>query len=315
MSIHSRGCYGSPALLVALLVAGCVLIPDQNIALDEARAAYGRASSDPQIVEHAPLALREAEDALRHTERLFAADAAAEAIDHEAYVTKQRIEIASQLAAEGAARAEIVRAEAERQQILLEARSAEVRQAQRLAEQRAREAELARQLAEEREREIEMARLDAERAQEKARELAARAEELARQVSDLEARETERGLVVTLGDLLFDTGEAQLKEGGARAVDKLAEFLNEYPERNILIEGFTDSTGANEYNQGLSEQRANAVRDALLADGIESERMRTIGYGEQFPLASNDNVGGRQQNRRVEVIISDPEGSVPDRAE
>jgi outer membrane protein OmpA-like peptidoglycan-associated protein len=313
-NIHRLGGYGLP-LLAVLLKAGCALTPDQNVALDEARVAYGRAVGDSQIVEYAPLALREAEGALRHTERLLAAGAEPEAIEHQAYVTKQRIAIARELAAEGAARAEIVQAEAERQQVLLEARTAEARQAQELAEQRAREAELARQLAEERAREIDMARLEAEKAQEKARELAARAEELSRQVSELEARETERGLVVTLGDLLFDTGEAQLKEGGARAVDKLAAFLNEYPERNVLIEGFTDSTGEEQYNQSLSDQRANAVRDALLADGIDPDRMRAVGYGEQFPVADNETAEGRARNRRVEVIISDPEGNIPDRSQ
>jgi outer membrane protein OmpA-like peptidoglycan-associated protein len=208
-----------------------------------------------------------------------------------------------------------VQAEAERQQILLEARTAEAKRARELAEQRAREAEMARQLAEERARETEMARLEAQRAQEQARELAARAEELSRQVTELEARETERGLVMTLGDLLFDTGEAELKEGGVLAVDKLGEFLTEYPERNILIEGFTDSTGAEDYNQVLSEQRASAVRDALVADGIDPHRIRTTGYGEQFPVATNDTVAGRLQNRRVEVIISDLEGNIPDRVE
>jgi outer membrane protein OmpA-like peptidoglycan-associated protein len=316
-----RGAHGAPGSLIPLLAtaawlaAGCALAPEQNAAVNEARAAYARAERDPLIIDNAPLALREAEDALRHTEQLAAAGADQVEVEHQAYLTKQRIAIARELAQQGAAEAEIRQAEAERQQILLEARSAEARQAQALAKQRAREAEMARELAEERAREAEMARLDAERAQEKARELAARAEELSRQVRELEARETERGLVMTLGDLLFDTGEAQLREGGVRAVDKLAEFMHEYPERNILIEGFTDSTGAEGYNEQLSERRANAVRDALLAREIDPDRMRTIGYGEQFPVASNDTTDGRQQNRRVEVIISDAQGNVPDRTE
>ncbi len=160
-----------------------------------------------------------------------------------------------------------------------------------------------------------MARQQAARAQERAQEMAAKAQQLTEQVRDFKAQETERGLVVTLGDLLFDAGEAQLKPAGTQAIDKLAEFLKQYPERNILIEGYTDSTGDAAFNQQLSERRANAVRDALLADAISPDRMRTIGYGEQFPVASNATSDGRQQNRRVEVIISDKEGSIPNRAD
>ncbi|MBA2492050.1 MAG: OmpA family protein, partial [Gammaproteobacteria bacterium] len=169
--------------------------------------------------------------------------------------------------------------------------------------------------AEEQARAADMARLEAEQARDEARELARQAQALSQQVRELEARETERGLVLTLGDLLFDTGQATLSGGGAIAVDKLAKFLKTYPERNVLIEGFTDSTGDEAFNQDLSERRALAVQGTLLTDGIDADRMRITGYGEQFPIASNDSVSGRAQNRRVEVIISDPQGSIPERTE
>jgi outer membrane protein OmpA-like peptidoglycan-associated protein len=295
-------------LASALLGAGCVLTPEQNSSLDEARRTYSQAANDPQIIDNAPFALREAQDSLRATERLVAAGAEQEEVAHQAYLTKQRVAIARELALQEAAEEEIRLAEAERQQILLEARATEARRA-------SAEAQAAIRRAEEEARAAEMARLEAERARERARELAEKAEALSRQVNELEARETERGLVMTLGDLLFDTGEAELSAGGANAVDKLATFLKQYPERNILIEGFTDSVGAEDYNQDLSERRAQAVEAALLADGIKPDRIRTVGYGEQFPIASNDTPAGRQHNRRVEVIISDPEGNVPDRQE
>jgi outer membrane protein OmpA-like peptidoglycan-associated protein len=294
-----------------MLLSSCVA--PQNPALEQARVVYRQAEQDPVIADNAPIELREAEDSLRHAEQLYAAGAEPAEIDHQAYVTKQRVAIARELAQQGEAEAEMRLAEAERQQILLEARTAEANRALALAEQRAQQAIRAREMAEEREREAQMARLEAERAQAKARKLAARAETLSRQVSELQARDTERGLVMTLGDLLFDTGETELTEGGVRAAEKLAEFLEEYPERNILIEGFTDSIGDEDYNQHLSEQRAGSVRDALVADGVDPARIRTIGYGEQFPMASNATDEGRQQNRRVEVIISDPEGDIPER--
>jgi outer membrane protein OmpA-like peptidoglycan-associated protein len=303
-------------LVVSMFVtAGCVIMPKENEALNEARMAYVQAANDSQIVEYAPLTLRDAQDALNETQRLVSADADQGAIVHHAYLTKQHIAIARELAQQGAAEEEIRQAEAERQQILLEAQTQEARRAWDLAEQRAQAAKQAQALAQARAREAEMARQQAARAQERAQEMAAKAQQLAERVRDLKAQETERGLVVTLGDLLFDAGEAQLKPAGTQAIDKLAEFLKQYPERNILIEGYTDSTGDAAFNQQLSERRANAVRDALLADAISPDRMRTIGYGEQFPVASNATSDGRQQNRRVEVIISDKEGSIPNRTD
>lgn len=295
-------------MIVTCLAAGCVLSPDQDPALIDARAGYSRAANDPQVSEHAAFALREAENSLRRAERLATAGAEPAEIAHQAYLARQRVAIALELAAQGAAKEEVRLAEAERQQILLEMRTAE---SQRAAEQARR----AIMQAEEQTRAAEMARLEAERARERARELAAKTERLSQQINELKAQETERGLVVTLGDLLFDTGDAQLNEGGVHAADRLAEFLLEYPNRNVLIEGFTDSVGGEEYNQKLSERRARAVRDQLVAYGIDPERIRTVGYGEQFPVASNENSSGRLQNRRVEVIISDSQGDILDRAQ
>ena len=152
-------------------------------------------------------------------------------------------------------------------------------------------------------------------AQRRAEEALRRAQELAAQVDDLQAKLTNRGLVLTLGDVLFDTGQATLKPGGARAVDRLVAFLNDYPQRTVLVEGFTDEVGSETTNQRLSERRADAVRQSLLSSGIAASRIRTRGYGEAYPVASNANAAGRQQNRRVEVVISDDNGTIPDRTE
>lgn len=140
-----------------------------------------------------------------------------------------------------------------------------------------------------------------------------RAKELQRQLADLQARETARGMVLTLGDVLFDLNEASLKPGGRRAAVRMAEFLSEHPQRRIRVEGHTDSLGPEQYNEDLSRRRAEAVKQEIVKHGISPARISTEGYGERFPVASNDNEAGRLRNRRVEIVISDTEGRVEDR--
>jgi outer membrane protein OmpA-like peptidoglycan-associated protein len=127
--------------------------------------------------------------------------------------------------------------------------------------------------------------------------------QLQAEVDQLKARQTDRGIVLTLGDVLFDTGRASLNPGAALKLDRLASFLNEHPDRRVQIEGFTDSVGGDAYNQDLSERRAEAVKAALTMRGIDPSRIATEGYGKAYPVASNSDSGGRQLNRRVEVVI------------
>lgn len=131
---------------------------------------------------------------------------------------------------------------------------------------------------------------------------------------DLQAKQTERGTLVTFGDVLFDLNKAELKAAGMRDVQKLAEFLNENPERKVMVEGYTDSTGSDSYNQQLSERRAEAVRRALVRSGVEIDRIQTVGYGEAYPVASNDSPASRARNRRVEVTISNDDKRVAPRS-
>ena len=131
----------------------------------------------------------------------------------------------------------------------------------------------------------------------------AKSAQLQAEVDALKAKSTERGLVLTLGDVLFATGKADLNEGGTRKIDQLADFLKEHTDRRVQIDGYTDSTGSHSYNLDLSQRRANAVQAALVSKGIDASRIGTQGYGEEFPVANNTDSGGRQLNRRVEVII------------
>jgi len=135
----------------------------------------------------------------------------------------------------------------------------------------------------------------------------------AAKLEGMQASQTSRGLVLTLDDVLFDTGTAQLKSGAQRSLDQIAAFLNENPERRVQIEGFTDSDGTNDYNIELSQSRADSVAMAIINRGIDAERVRALGYGEQFPVASNADAGSRQLNRRVEIILSNGGQVIPGR--
>lgn len=169
--------------------------------------------------------------------------------------------------------------------------------AERIAEAAARD-EVARS-------EAERNRIIADAREREAAAAEARNEALRRELEALQAQPTDRGLVLTLGDVLFDTGAAALKPGAMTTIDRLAQFLRDYPERSVRIEGHTDSVGSDESNQLLSERRANAVRTALLDRATAAERIRTVGFGASRPIVGNDTAGGRQQNRRVEIVISD----------
>ncbi|TVP57459.1 MAG: OmpA family protein, partial [Halomonadaceae bacterium] len=156
-------------------------------------------------------------------------------------------------------------------------------------------------------READLARADADSARSSQSAAAAMsassAAELQRQIDELEAKATDRGLVLTLGDVLFATGSAELQTGANRNLEKLVDFLNEYPERGVLIEGHTDNVGSAQFNQTLSLQRAESVRRYLTDKGIQSRRLEVSGVGLDRPVANNSSSMGRQQNRRVEVII------------
>ena len=127
-------------------------------------------------------------------------------------------------------------------------------------------------------------------------------------LADLQAKKTDRGMVVTLGDVLFDSGQATLKPGANLVLDRLVTFMAQNPQTKVRIEGHTDSTGSADFNQALSQRRADAVAMALENRGLSSDRVTAIGRGQDFPVASNSSAAGRQQNRRVEIVFSDATG-------
>jgi outer membrane protein OmpA-like peptidoglycan-associated protein len=135
-----------------------------------------------------------------------------------------------------------------------------------------------------------------------------KANALERDLQALQAQNTQRGMVVTLGDVLFDTGKASLQPGAQRSVAQLATVLKQYPERRVLIEGFTDNVGPESLNLELSRRRAEAFQRALQSAGVPQVRMETQARGEADPVANNATPAGRQQNRRIEVVFSDAQG-------
>ena len=132
----------------------------------------------------------------------------------------------------------------------------------------------------------------------------AEAEDLKRQMTELEAKATDRGMVMTLGDVLFATGKSDLKPGAMERLNKLAAFMLKYPDRAVVIEGHTDSTGSAALNMTLSQQRADSVKAYLISQSVPAGSVTAIGKGKDTPVADNGSASGRQQNRRVEIIIA-----------
>lgn len=306
------------AAVAAALLGACASAPSRNSALDEARAGYQRAAADTQVVRTAPVELRRAQQALQQAEEALRAGRDASTIEHYAYLARQRTEVAVHAAKTAHAEQAVAEASQRRDGILIDSRTREADQQRALAEKARLAAEAQRNQAEAARKQAEAAHGQAEAARKLAEERLAtaqaaqaktaaanaRAKTLQEQVNELKAKQTPRGMVLTLGDVLFDTGRSELNPGAARALDQLATFLREHPARTVEIEGYTDSVGSDQTNQTLSERRANAVKNALMDRGIVSNRISARGFGPASPVASNNNAAGRQQNRRVEIVIS-----------
>lgn len=251
---------------------------------------FARVQGDTRISPHANDELAEARralDALVNDGRRMDE----EAFDHNVYLTDRLIKIAE---AEGlAAYAEMRGKElaSERETLQLDARTREADSASARAAAESRAAQLAREDA-------TMARTDADIAR-------LQLDAMRMRLAELEAKQTERGLVVTLGDVLFEVDRAELKSGAQRSLNELIQVLRENPTALVAIEGHTDSTGARDHNVSLSQRRADSVRGFLISQGIDQARITARGLGQDYPVASNGDAAGRQQNRRVELVIQD----------
>jgi len=297
-----------PAVLAsAILLTACSSMPTTTAQLDQARADFVAANNNPQVSSYAPLEFKQASDALNAANAAAAKKESLEDIDRLAYVAKQKIATAQEVARTKAAEANIADASRQRNEVRLEARTAEADRAKRDAADAQAAAAAAQQQA-------AMAQQQAAAAQDQTRAMAERTAKLEALLVDLNAKKTERGMVVTIGDVLFATNEANLTPNGMSTLRKLADVMTQNPERTVLVEGFTDSTGSASYNQNLSQRRANAVAMALGSMGVARERIAMKAYGEAFPVAANDTASNRQMNRRVEIVLSNDNAPIPPRS-
>lgn len=271
----------------ALALGACVTVPQSNPALESARAAVQTAELDPNVNKYAPLDLDRAKKDLGVAEQA-AVDHREGDVEQAAYLAAQNARIAQAHGAAKADDARVAAGQSERDRILLASRTREAENAKAAAANSAAVAAVA--LNQRDQANEETARVQAE-------------------LDALKATPTPRGLVLTLGDVMFDTGRSELKSGGARKIEQLAQFLTEHPDRRVQIDGFTDSVGSDSYNEELSQRRADAVKAALVSRGVDPARIGTEGYGKAYPVASNSDSGGRQLNRRVEVVIGNRDGS------
>jgi outer membrane protein OmpA-like peptidoglycan-associated protein len=269
----NMNCKSLTGFAAAAVLAACASTPQPDAALQTARAAVRTAEADPNVAKYAALDLEAAKKDLDAAESAAMHHKDAD-VDQPAYLATQTARLAQVRASAKADDARVAAGQTERDRIQLAARTREVQNAKMATEAANAQA----------------ARLQAE-------------------IDALKATPTDRGLVLTLGDVLFDTGKAELNSGASRKLDQLSQFLTEHPDRRVQIDGFTDSIGSDSYNQDLSQRRADAVKMALLTRGIDPSRIGTEGYGKAFPVANNTDSGGRQLNRRVEVVIGGDNGT------
>ena len=245
--------------------------------------------SNPQLAGRASVAMKDAETAVRAAEQPQTDEPLAR---HLVYIAEREVDTAEALAETALAEDQRTALNEQREKERLGSRTREVDTAKtQVADARADSAEQ---------------KLNADAARAAATASQQQSAELQWQIDEMHAKVTDRGVVMRLGDVLFTSGQADLKTAAAGNLNKLVSFLNKYRDRTARVEGYTDSVGTDDYNQGLSERRADGVKSYLIGQGVGAERLTASGKGKNDPVASNDSPGGRQMNRRVEVIISNP---------
>ncbi|HUA22949.1 MAG TPA: OmpA family protein [Steroidobacteraceae bacterium] len=276
------------ALMTAVGLAACATPPQRNDQLEQARMAVQSLEQDPDAQIAAAADLHDARNNLQNADAAFERHESPEHVTYLAYLADREAQTGEEHASAYRANQEIARGNEERNRIVLESRNQEVQQAREAEASQAEQTQLARQQAEQAQAELQKERQD---------------------LAALKARQTRRGLELTFAsDVLFDTASATLKPGANLQLNRLADYMRASPRTRILIEGYTDNRGSADYNEELSERRAQAVANALTTEGVDADRVQTVGRGKDFPIATNATPAGRQQNRRVDIVLSDASG-------
>jgi len=287
---------------VAVLLAGCATTsPEGESALEHARAAVQRLEEQPLASQTAGKALQDARDALGAAEAAEREHKSADVVIHLSYLASRNAEVGEAVIAEARARTAMAQAQAQRERVLLDARERDAAAAHQ-------QALLAQQSAQQAQQQALASQQQAQQSAQQAQDAQQQARDAQKQLEDMRAKQTDRGMMLTLGNVLFDTGGDTLKPGADELVSRLSQFLQNHPDIKVRIEGHTDSIGSDSYNQALSQRRAEAVATALETRGVPATRIEAVGRGKSAPVAGNDTSAGRQQNRRVEIIFSDAQG-------
>lgn len=276
------------AVATALLTA-CATAPMKPEGAAAVRNKLVQLQSNPQLADRASIAMKDADMAVRAAEKPQTDEALAR---HLVFIADRKVDTAKALAETALAEDQRTALNQQREKARLDSRS--------------REVDVAKNQAAVARADSDQSRADADAARAAATSSQQQSAELQRQIDEMHAKVTDRGVVLTLGDVLFTSGQADLKTAATGNLNKLVTFLNTYPNRTVVVEGYTDSVGSDDYNQGLSERRADGVKSYLVRRGVGSERLTALGKGKADPVAGNDSADGRQQNRRVEVVISNP---------
>ena len=302
------------AAVAAVLIAACATAPVKPEGAAEARVMLTQLQADTNLANRAPISMKAAEAAVHLAEQ---PEADQQLAAYRVYMADRKVKTARAEAETQYAEDQRVGLTEQREKIRLDARTREadlamskVASAQAESAEQKAQADAARNQAGAAQAQADAADAAALAAQQQAQSAAMsaqqQADELQRQIAVLQAKVTDRGIVLTLGDVLFATNRAELTSGAGNNLNKLVAFLAKYPDRTVNIEGYTDSTGSADYNMGLSQRRADSVRSYLVNQGVGSGRLVASGKGMSSPVAGNDSASGRQQNRRVEVIINNP---------
>ena len=306
-------------LAAAALLAACAIGTAPPPELISARSVVRDAELEPNVLNYAPVELKKATESLNRANTLEAKGGKLADVASAAYVAERQAQVAMAIAKAKGNDEAIKGAEADRERARADARAADARRAQgqaavaRADASNARadasiardQAMTAQQQADAARSQTDAARMQAADAQASAAAARTQAAALQAQLNDLQAKQTDRGMLVTLGDVLFEFGRADIKPGAQESLRKLSSYLQQHPERNVLIEGFTDSVGTESANMVLSQRRAEAVASALAGLGVAPGRVDVKGYGKSYPIADNSTDTNRALNRRVEVYISD----------